>query len=62
MKEMRKSPEGDLRAKWEAASQWLSRFEDSDDWSIALMDGDRTQARYNWFCFGVRFAIALGDI
>ncbi|MEG5211496.1 hypothetical protein [Microcoleus sp. ARI1-B5] len=42
MKEMRKSPSGDLLAKWEASSQWLSRFEDSDDWSIALMDGDRT--------------------
>ena len=42
MKEMRKSPEGDLLAKWEAASQWLSQFEDSDDWSISLMDGDRT--------------------
>jgi hypothetical protein len=41
MKEMRKTPEGDLLAKWEAASQWLSHFEDSDDWAIVLMDGDR---------------------
>lgn len=27
--------------KWEAASQWLSHFNDSDCWAIVLMDGDR---------------------
>lgn len=40
MKEMR-LPEGDRLAKWEAVSQWLSQFEDSDQWAIVMMDGDR---------------------
>lgn len=41
IKDMRKLPEGDPLAKWEAVSQWLSQFEDSDQWAIVMMDGDR---------------------
>jgi hypothetical protein len=41
MKELKKTPEGNPLAKWEAASQWLTKFEDSDNWAIVMMDGDR---------------------
>ena len=40
MKEMR-LPKGNPLAKWEAVSAWLSRFEDSDQWAIVMIDGDR---------------------
>lgn len=40
IKGMRKPPAGNPLAKWEAVSQWLSQFEDSDQWAIVMMDGD----------------------
>lgn len=41
MKEIRKSPESDPLAKWQAVCEWLSWFEDSDRWAIVLLDSDR---------------------
>lgn len=41
MKEMAIAPQGNQLAKWEAVSQWLSEFEDSEQWAIVIMDGDR---------------------
>lgn len=40
-KEFRQQKEGDPFVKWSAASQWLTQFDDSDNWAIVLMDGDR---------------------
>jgi hypothetical protein len=42
-KEFRKSkvPTNDPLAKWEIAAKWLSFFEDTDEWAIVLVDGER---------------------
>lgn len=40
-KEFRSLPDSDPLAKWDAASQWLSQFDDSDRWAIVLIEGDR---------------------
>lgn len=41
LKEFRKHPAGDPLAKWETTANWLSIFEDTDEWAIVLMEGDR---------------------